>query len=432
MSDIIIYGRGKTGQSLYNLLARQGKRAVFYDDKTGFDSVDAFTADSVVLLSPGVRPNSAGVNEAVAVGSKLIPELEYCFPLCKGRCISVTGTNGKTTTCEMIYHLLRQAKLPCRLLGNGGVPFSSEVLQVQPSELVVLESSSFQLMNVVGFAPFISVFTNVACDHIDYHGSYENYILAKLNNFIHQTNGYAIFNADDESVVELSEYCSCEKLYYSVNKTTANCYLDGDNVVINVKGFRSKTPAKPLQMYVKHNLSNALAAILTAYLSGVSPYDAVSSMSSYRLLPHRMEVVATVDGVTFVDDSKATNVHATVSALDNYYGQNLALILGGSDKGEEYDGIFRNLDDNVVAVTASGDTANAIARCGAKYNVAVKVFDDIKQATEYCYGAIRRLTQGVVLMSNACASFDKFSGYAERGDYFRKIAEVLSSGTETN
>lgn len=432
MSDIVIYGKGKTGQSLYAMVTRQGKTAEFYDDKTGFDRGGSFSKNSVVLLSPGVKPGSQGIQKAREAGSKLISELEYCFPYCKGRCISVTGTNGKTTTCEMIYHLLKQGKFPCRLLGNGGVPFSSQVLQVEPNEWVVLESSSFQLMNASHFAPYISVFTNLARDHLDYHESYENYILAKLNNFIYQTEGYAVFNADDDAVVELAEQCRCSKLFYSTDKPTANCYFDGENVVLNVNGIRRTIDAQALKDYAKHNLSNALAAILATHLVGVGVEASIRSLSTYRLLPHRMEIVATFDGVTFVDDSKATNVHATLSAINNFKHQNLALILGGSDKGEAFDDIFTAIKSNVKAITACGDTANRVARCAEKYGHKAVVLDGIKQATEYCYRVLKSLGCGVVLMSNACASFDKFNGYAERGEYFQRVVKELSSGEKTD
>lgn len=431
MSDIIIYGRGKTGQSLLKMLQKQGKTAVFYDDKQGFDDGGSFDRNSLVLLSPGVKPLSAGIAQARKAHARLMSELEYCFPYCKGKCISVTGTNGKTTTCEMIYHVLRQASLPCRLLGNGGLPLSNEVLAITPDELVVLESSSFQLMGATAFSPYISVFTNLACDHLDYHGSFENYTFCKINNFIHQTSGYAVFNADDDNVTELSEQCKCKRLYYSTSKA-GNCYIDGEYVVINIDGQVSRSKLGFLQASTKPNLSNALASLLTAALLGIPLDTAIDMLATYRLLPHRMQFVASINGVDFVDDSKATNVHAAVAAVRNYSERNLALILGGSDKGEQFDELFKSLGANVVTVAASGDTARAIAGCGASYNVGVKVLDDISQAAEYCYKSLLDVGGGVTLMSNACASFDKFNGYAERGDYFQQAVKGLSGGTETD
>lgn len=431
MTDIVVYGRGKTGQSLNKMLQKQGRQAVFYDDVTGFDGEASFTENCLVLLSPGVKPSSKGIIEAKKVGAKVVSELEFCFPYCLGQCISVTGTNGKTTTCEMISHLLKKTNVSHYLLGNGGIPLSDKVLEVNAGDVVVLESSSFQLNGVTNFAPYISVFTSLACDHIDYHGCYEEYVRAKANNFVGMRQGYAIFNFDDDNVVELSQQCRCKRLYYSVSNPRADCYYDGENITVKLDDLQVKHECRKLRDYAKHNLSNALAAILSAYLIGVPLKSLAKAIADYRLLPHRMETVATVNGVTFVDDSKATNVHATVSALQNYT-QPLALILGGSDKEECFDGIFSHLSDNVVAVTASGDTACKIASCGKRYGVEVRIFDDIKAATEYCYATVKKCGQGVVLMSNACASFDKFNGYAERGEYFQRVVKGLNCGKKTN
>ena len=162
-------------------------------------------------------------------------------------------------------------------------------------------------------------------------------------------------------------------------------------------------------------------------LAGVKADIAVKALNTYKLLPHRMQFVGSIGGVCFVDDSKATNVHATVSALGNYC-EPLALILGGYSKSENFDGIFLNLRSNVITVAASGDTAKEIAECGAKYGVSVECFEDISFATEFCFKSVQKHGGGIVLMSNACSSFDKFGGYAERGEYFCKVVERLIRG----
>ena len=429
MSDIIVYGKGKTGQSLIKMLQKLHRNAILYDDVTGFDGNGEFTQNCLVLLSPGVPPTAKGLLLSRERQAKVVGELEFCFPYCKGKCISVTGTNGKTTTCEMIYHVLRECGKSSRLLGNGGVPISSQVLDVQEDDIVVLESSSFQLLDCEDFAPFVSVTTNLAMDHINYHGSFEQYARAKQNNFIHQEKGYALFNLDDGGAVGLSQSARCERLFYSVSNSEANCYYDGSNVVLRSDGQMTKVSAVFLSQFAKHNLSNALGAILACVCVGVLPNQAVSALHSYRLLPHRLQQVTTVCGVTFVDDSKATNVHATVSAL-SCFSQNLALVLGGSSKGESYDPIFEAVGENVKLIVAVGDTASDIQSTGKKYGIDVKIFDDFKQATQYCFEQIK-VIGGVVLMSNACASFDKFSGYNERGDYFQKAVKEIQSGTET-
>ena len=430
MTDIVIYGKGKTGQSLFAMVQKLGKSAVLYDDSSGFDGDGQFDSDTLVITSPGVPPNAEGLLKAQTQGATIVGELEFCFPYCKGRCISVTGTNGKTTTCEMIYHVLKHNGVDARLLGNGGTPFSSEVLDVGEGETVVLESSSFQLKDCMSFAPFVSVFTNLASDHINYHGSIEEYAKAKLNNFINQRDGVAIFNKDDTWVEKIAEKCRCKKLFYSVENSQSSFYYDGKNVVIKDGEIRREVAAEYLQEFARHNLSNAIAAIAACYSVGVQPEEAVATLKNYQLLPHRLQKVAVFDGVTFIDDSKATNVHATVSAL-KCFSQNLALILGGSDKGESYDAIFDNMKSNVLYVVAVGQTANAIRQCGARHGINVEVLDDFKQAVNYCYERLKNAS-GVLIMSNACASFDTFSGYAERGDYFQKAVRELQSGKKQN
>ena len=427
MSDIIVYGRGKTGQNLATMLQQLGLHAVMYDDVNGFEKNTKFTKDSTVLLSPGVPPHAKGVLLARQSGARLIGEFEFCFPYCKGKIVSVTGTNGKTTTCELIHHVLERCGVVSRLLGNGGVPFCAQVLEVESNEIVVLESSSFQLVDCANFEPFVSVFTNLATDHLNYHGSFDEYANAKKNNFVHQKQGFAIFNMDDNAVVELSSECRCIKLFYSIDNAQANCYYDGSDVILQSDTNRTVIQADFLSQWARHNLSNALGALLASCCLGVLPSHAVQAMESYQLLPHRLQRVATVGGVTFVDDSKATNVAATVSAL-KCFSDNVAIILGGSDKGESYDAIFTELPPNVKLITASGATAFKMCECGQKYGKDVFQFDDIRQATRYCYETLKPVG-GTVLMSNACASFDKFCGYVERGQYFQKVVEELSCET---
>lgn len=430
MSDIIVYGRGKTGNSLIKMLQKQHIDAIQYDDSLGFDNDCDLASNNVVLVSPGVPPFAKGLVSARKRGAKILGELEYCFPFCKGRCISVTGTNGKTTTCEMIYEILKDNGVKTRLLGNGGVPFSSQVLDVGSDEIVVLESSSFQLADCRNFAPYVSVFTNLAPDHLNYHGSFEAYALAKQNNFLHQKEGFAIFNLDDANVMALSKNCKCAKLFFSVRDSDADCYYSERQLTVNVDGNRRSFDATPIAGFAKHNLSNAISAILACACVEVDPAVAIRALSDYRPLPHRLQYVDTICGVTFINDSKATNVHATVSALQCFAGD-LALILGGSDKGERYDEIFDKMGSNVRLVVAVGQTAHAIAECGKTHGVYIRLCDSLDIAVKLCYEAMKPLN-GIVLMSNACASFDEFCGFEERGNYFIKAVEKIKSDEQKN
>lgn len=424
MTDIVIYGRGKTGQSLYKLLQKQGKTAIFFDDTQGFDCSYQFSKNTTVIVSPGVKPTAKGLLLAKKCGAKIVGELEYCFPLCKSPCVSVTGTNGKTTTCQLIYHILQFCNKSAYLLGNGGVPFAQHVLDCSAQDIVVLESSSFQLYRSNNFAPKVSLFTNLAVDHLDYHKNMADYSLAKQNNFLHQQSDcFAIFNADDKNTLALSQKSKCNTLFYSTTNVHANCYLCNNNVVLNLFGKVQKCSAKAISQMFVHNQSNCLGAILACSVLGVTLYDCVQAIFTFTFPDHRMQVVDSFCSVTFVDDSKGTNVHATVSACRCIKG-NLALILGGSQKGYCFDDIFTNLSPSVKCVCVSGQTATDIANCGKKYGIIVHIFDDLKECVQSSFYVLKNIG-GTVLMSNACASFDKFSGYAQRGDYFRQLVGEL-------
>ncbi len=425
MSDIIVYGRGKTGKSLCNMVQALGYTPITYDDEKGFENDRFFQKTDTVVLSPGVKPTAFGVTCAKELGAKTVSELDFCFPYCKGRCVSVTGTNGKTTTCQLIYHILQYAGFPSRLLGNGGVPFSKEVLDVTDKETVVLESSSFQLNESTCFSPYISVVTNVALDHLDYHGDFAGYVKAKCNNFRHQkSDAFAMFNADDELALQISMESGAYTLYYSIHNSNANCFYSDGEVHLNVFGETIICACPYLAELPKHNLSNALCAVLVCFLLGVDVGTACESLPLYKFLPHRLQTVKRFDGVTFIDDSKATNVHATLSALECFANTPLALILGGSDKGCDFGELFENVKSNVKLICAVGETAKKLQNAAKRYFIDVIICNDYKDAVSKCYRKMRTIG-GVVLMSNACASFDLFANYEERGKHFAQIVEEL-------
>lgn len=420
MSNIVVYGCGKTGKSLAELLQRRGKPFRFFDDACPCDKIER---DELVIISPGVEPSAVGVMQAKGCGATLCSELDYCLPLCKGRCISVTGTNGKTTTCEMLFSILGTIG-KAWLLGNGGVPFSHSVDCVHSRDAVVLESSSFQLCTCRSFAPYISVFTNLATDHLDYHKSFWAYARAKCNNFRHQARGQiAVFNADDSALVRLSDFAKSNVVYYSVGNPNANCFIDGDSVVVRLNGKECMERLGVILSMPLHNRSNALAAITAAVCYGVSLGQCVDALQSFNPAPHRLQIVACFNGVVFVDDSKGTNVHATKSAVA-CFNEPIVLIVGGSDKGESFEELFP-LPKNVRAVYAVGQTAKKIACAGKKYGCDVLQLQNYSVAVRKAYELLVVEGGGVVLMSNACASFDAFSGYAERGEFFCKIVKEL-------
>ncbi len=421
----IIFGNGKTGFALKKLMKKLGNDAVIYDDDTTKTEIPkdklAFDCNTLLLISPGISKQNAVVQTAIKRGAKISGELAYCSKYLHDKWVSVTGTNGKTTICEMVKHILTESGVPCSLLGNGGVPLATNCFT---NDIVICESSSFQLDDCTSFDPYISVLASLDVDHLDYHKTMENYVRAKCNNFLHQsTNHFAIFNADDDNVVQVSQKCKCHKLFYSTYKANADFFFDGECYVAKTK-FAEKVPGTYLSTLCKHNLSNALCAVAVVTLLGVSAKQAVKSLESFRFLPHRFETVCTKNGITFIDDSKGTNVHATLTALNSLCG-NVAVILGGYDKGSSFDDLFEKLPENVFFVTAFGETSNKIASSARKYGYKnVQMCESLEQAVNVGYQKLLSMG-GTLIMSNACSSFDGYKNYAERGEAFCKAVKAL-------
>lgn len=420
--NIIIYGMGTTGQALCKLLA-QGNNLYCYDDNISqynhIDSIDFANID-YCICSPGIANNTRFFQLLSDNGTKIIGELEYCASRCPATMVSVTGTNGKTTITQMIQHILIRHDISSYLLGNGGVPFSSKLNSITKQDIVVLESSSFQLERCVEFAPYISLFANIGEDHIDYHQSMEKYILAKINNFCHQHSGqYAIFNADD-ICSQLADGCRCTTMFYS-RQIPCNCYIENNNVVLNNQSL-CKCDMGILANYTPFNQSNALAAILACSLMGVPLRSAVQYLDSFVFDAHRNQYVATVDGVDFFDDSKATNVAAVMAAI-GCHDKKIALIAGGYDKGYQFDNLFDNLG-SVVHMSLIGDTAVQLSALCKRYNVSFALCDNMQQAVQRSFDAIKDVG-GVVLLSPACSSFDMYDSYSHRGQHFVECVEKL-------
>ena len=421
MSDIIIYGAGATGLALKGLL--KNNNVVIYDDDPAKSQVKSVDLDRVELLvtSPGIPPTSQLVAQCIKRGIKVVGELQLCYWLCSNKIVSVTGTNGKTTVTQLVKHMLDACGQSSKLLGNGGVPLSQEVANLNPQDVVVLESSSFQLKDCLDFAPTVSAVTNLAPDHLDYHKNYQDYINAKLNNFLHQNNTqFAIFNLDDKAVVDCSALAKSQKLFYSTTKP-CNCYYNDGKVVVDV-GVKQTIAFE--NTFSNHNLSNVLCATLCVAALGVDVKTAVQSVKTFSLANHRMQFVGQVGNVCFVDDSKATNIHAVISALQSTAGD-VYLILGGVDKGLDFSELVGSCYfEKVRFVACIGDTADKLAVIMSKYGVCCEKCHSLQQATQLCFRKAKA-NGGTVLLSPACSSFDMFSSYKHRGSVFKQAVKEL-------
>ncbi len=424
MANIIIYGTGVTGQALCKRLCSDNN-IWLYDDNPKKSSVSMldipYDCIDMCIVSPGI---SSGAPLLLELQDRCIPiigEWQYCSPLCRDTLVSVTGTNGKTTITEMIHHILTAVGRRSALLGNGGTPWSSDI--GSGNRVTVLESSSFQLERSDGFCPYISVLSNISSDHILYHGSMGSYIASKCNNFVGQNGSqWAIFNLGDDTAMAQTARCNAKVITYSVDNGSANCCILDNNVVLCVND-RYSSPIGVLANYCKHDKSNALCALLVCSILGVSVSDSITALDTYRVASHKLQQVCMHNGITYIDDSKATNISATLSAVDSIEGD-IALILGGSNKGYSFDELICNLPANVVGVAVVGDTAGDILDSCYKFGRHCTICANMTTAVICCQQMLG--AGGTVLLSPACASFDRYNNYIERGVHFASVVDKVT------
>lgn len=423
MANIIIYGLGATGQALNRRLAEEN--IWLYDDNATRSSLAMcdipYDCIDMCIVSPGVSNGAPLLVELNSRGIPIVGEWEYCYPLCSDTLVSVTGTNGKTTITEMIHHILQLQNMDSALLGNGGTPWSSDI--GVGDRVTVLESSSFQLERSGQFAPYISVLSNISSDHILYHGSMDSYIASKCNNFRWQNSSqWALFNMDDSKCVSQVDKCPARVMTYSVTNSNASCYLSNSQVILQGDSVQC-CDMGVIANFCTHDKSNALSAILACHILGVDIAKSVSALATYNVGAHKLQHLLTHNGITYIDDSKATNISATLSAVGSISGD-IALILGGSDKGYDFDDLISQLPTGVVCVAVVGETSGAILASCKKFDTNCTLCANMTTAVICCQMSVSH--GGTVLLSPACASFDKYSSYIERGAHF---AEVVSKVT---
>ena len=375
-----------------------------------------------IVLSPGVVLLQKIFNFAKIHKIPIMGELEFGMKYAKGKKIAITGTNGKTTTTNLCDFVLNYAKKSSKAVGNVGVSVCDIALNTKDEDFLVCEASSFQLENAKTFHPSIACFLNFAPDHLDRYKTIDDYFNAKLHIFDNlEEEDFAVLNMDDDVVFNFHKNLKAKTVFISVKKHLENeCYSawkDGEFLFakLNDKLFKISTNNSNLQGI--HNVYNMLFAFVVCLLCGVNEKTIQQAFANFVLPNHRCEVVATKNGVKFVDDSKATNIHATLSALNSFKAP-VVLLVGGSDKGEDFSRLFLNLPSNVKSVITFGDVGKKLKKiakkCGYQSVIYEKEFEfAINKAEELA------ISKDVVLLSPACASFDKFKSYAERGDYFK-------------
>jgi UDP-N-acetylmuramoylalanine--D-glutamate ligase len=393
---------------------------------TDADGSELLARVSAVIKSPGVPNESPVIARARDRGIPVIGELEASWRLVPNRFVAVTGTNGKTTVTELAGHLWRTAGEPVAVAGNVGTPLASLIGEIEPRDTVVCEASSFQLEDSEHFAPECGVFLNLTPDHLDRHGSVEEYLEAKLRIFANQGNDdIAVFNGDDPAL-EGRDLGGCGRrvAFCRGRGGDPDCEIALDEGVI-FWGDEALVETSELSLFGPHNLENAMAAAAAALTMGLPPEDVAEGLRSFAGLPHRLERVAEIEGVLYVNDSKATNVAAAAAGLRSFEG-GVRAILGGSLKGGGFDGLAEPVAERCVACYLIGEAADRLAEDLASVHgaeIELRRLDGLEDAVRAA--AADSIAGEVVLLVPACASFDQYRDFEERGEHFRALVEEL-------
>jgi UDP-N-acetylmuramoylalanine--D-glutamate ligase len=443
--QLVILGSGESGIGAA-LLAKQKGYKVFVSDSGSikdnykkelvgneiqFEEGDhseerILTADEVVK-SPGIAEKNEMVQKIRAKGIPVISEIEFAYRY-KGdsKIIAITGSNGKSTTTSLIHHICTVGGLECALVGNIGYSFAKQIAE-DPKPLYVAEISSFQLDDIIEFKPDVAVLLNITEDHLDrYDYKLENYINSKFRIIENQNkDDYFIYNLDDEVITKKLETLTIHTnpLPFSMKQEVKKGgYIKGDQMLLRIQEERVSMSIYDFALKGKHNQHNTMAAGIAAATLGIRKEKIREAVKTFESLEHRMEYVATVRGIEFYNDSKATNVNSTWFALESLEKRTI-LILGGVDKGNDYTLIEDLVKEKVKAIVCMGLDNKKIH---AAFKDAVKMIVDTKSAKEAVQAAFSMAAKGdAVLLSPACSSFDLFKNYEERGKKFKEAVKEL-------
>jgi UDP-N-acetylmuramoylalanine--D-glutamate ligase len=441
--QVLVVGLARTGIATALFCAERGARVTASEERPeaqiaetagklraagvtlelGGHRTETFVGQDLIVPSPGVPPTMPALAAARAIGIPVWSEVELAWRFLRGRLICVTGSNGKTTTTSLIGHILETARLPVQVSGNIGTPLISRVDISSDASFTVVEASSFQLELIVAFRPDIAVLLNITPDHLDRHGSIEAYGRAKARLFENQTaEDAAVINADDANAHQYAPSVPRVFWFSREKRVASGCYMRGDELVFRSDGTECVLlERKVIGLRGSHNIENVLAAATAAKLAGVEPAAIAEGVRTFAGVEHRIEYVATISGVEYFNDSKATNVDATLKALDAFPG-NVLVILGGKDKGSDYKILRKALRSQARLALLIGSAADKIeAELGGV--IPVERAETLARAVEL---ASRRAQPGdTVLLAPACASFDQFENYEHRGRVFKQLVREL-------
>ena len=435
---VTVVGAARSGVAAAQLLVRRGASVVLTESKASIPDENAlrsagvrlelgghqlttFTDTDLIVLSPGVPSTLAELDAARAASVPIIGELEMASRWLQGRVVAITGTKGKSTTTTLTGRMLEAGGHKVLVGGNIGHALSAQVEASTPDTIHVVEASSFQLESIVTFRPWISVLLNFSPDHLDRHTSVEEYAAAKTRVFINQTaDDWAVLNADDASVERMATDAASRKLWFSMSDSLASgVVIHGDSIVRRTReGDRLLVPLASVRLLGRHLLADVLAASAVASIAGVDAEAMTRAVEHFQGLEHALEPVAEFGNVRFVNDSKATNIEAARRAIESFDA--LVVIMGGRFKGGDFAELRGPLVERKATVVAIGESRPLIADALSPH-VPVVEAADLGSAVKQAFAAAA--PGATVVLAPACASFDMFRDYAERGRMFKR--EVL-------
>lgn len=419
--DVFLSEKGVVKDAFAKALQQQ---AIPYESGS-HDMTKVLSAD-VVIKSPGIPDNAEIVKEIVAAGIEVISEIEFASRYSTSKIIAITGSNGKTTVTSLIGHLVQQAGLDATVGGNIGESFAGQEAH-KVAAYRVLEVSSFQLDGITSFKPHIAVLLNITPDHLDrYDYKFENYVASKMRITMNQdASDYFIYNADDPAISKAMEErdIKAQRIPFSMTQTLQKgAYIKDNKIYIHTDQTPFIMPIQELSIKGQHNTANAMAAATTAKLLGIRKETIRQSLASFQGVEHRLENVLKINKVQYINDSKATNVNATYFALDSMEHPTV-WIVGGVDKGNDYSELFQLVNKKVKAIVCLGidnsKIVNAFGNCVEHMVETSNMEDAVRVACKLASAGDN------VLLSPACASFDLFENYEDRGRQFKQAIRNL-------
>ncbi|MEW6662258.1 MAG: UDP-N-acetylmuramoyl-L-alanine--D-glutamate ligase [Bacillota bacterium] len=449
---VVIIGMARSGVAAAKVLGQLGAVVTICDQKpshslteiindltkTGINTVTGGyppiirSETDLVITSPGVPPTIPPLVQAAEEGIPLWSELELAYRLAKAPIVAITGTNGKTTTTALIGQMFKDGGREVRVGGNIGVPLCQLAVEAAPSEILIAEVSSFQLEATHQFKPRVSIILNITPDHLDRHGNFANYMEAKSRIFRQQSEeDYTVLNYDDPHTRALGER-TCGRVIFFSRQEALNegiCAIGGE-VKVRLQGREiGVVHIKDIAIPGNHNLENALAAVGAGWVMGLDASSLAHTLKTFSGVPHRLEFAGEYRGIRFINDSKGTNPDAAIKALESYQ-QPIVLIAGGRNKGGEFSSLARLIKQKVKVLVLVGEAAGQIEEAVvnegfASFYRAATFPEAVRKAADFA-------TPGdVVLLSPACASWDMFNNFEERGDVFKKVVREIIKESET-